>query len=291
LSTQDRELGERYKHLRRMSPLTSELVSDQQYWLQQRDSCHDKDCLLKAYTARNTALQGYFVHFDEPPAADLACPDKARPSAHPGCTLATTCAENADHSTLQAVDEVCKDGDEHYVTIYTFATRQSAPVRLATLYEGNARSVAWSDRDRNGYAELDVTVGCGAGPNCYHSLYRYDPSNKSLYSYYSGGYSDLSYLDGYLVESGRASCCSWEYHAYKILPVGTRDKVLDDKMIRISVSADTEDDNKPASCSFELVDDMKSDKSHPVKPPGKKWLDFCKLYSEKFILNGQVRSD
>ena len=68
-----------------------------------------------------------------------------------------------------------------------------------------------------------------------------------MYQLFAGGYNDLSIRGGYLVESGRANCCSWEFHLYK-LPAKKHPLRYDDMdyMVVITYATETE----PEKCEI-----------------------------------------
>ena len=81
------------------------------------------------------------------------------------------------------------------------------------------------DLDQDGMYEVEVRGMCGAGPNCEGDVYRIDPATRTLQHFFSGGYYELQFIDGWLVQAGRSSCCSWNYLMWKLdavrsLPLG-----------------------------------------------------------------------
>lgn len=144
------------------------------------------------------------------------------------------------------------------------------------------RDVDLVDIDQDGFFEVETRGMCGAGPNCLGDLYRRDPATGKLFHFFSGGYADLRVVDGHLVESGRASCCAWEYHAW---PLGgpPRLRDYDNMTLMITIGADiaSEDEDAPARCTFSQ---RNGDNWQVVAPPGAAWLALCEAYGDGYHL-------
>ena len=245
-------------------------TSDQRHWLRTvRDSCASVECLKSAYSARNGYLQGWIGW---PQQGKTGCSVPAPAATAQQCQQTLACAQNADYSSFQMVQSTCTADDQmmNEVKVYRYAHAGAAAVLVWSVskLEGG-QQVVWNTPDRNGFAELDVEHEdeCGTGPNCAHDLYHYDPAAGTMAAYFSGGYTDLSYFDGYLLESGRASCCSTELHAYRIRHEGSRDVV--DKMA-FAVEQDLGSDTEPAKCRYFVPLDQ-DPYSREVKPPDDRW--------------------
>ena len=126
-------------------------------------------------------------------------------------------ARNPDQSTLSVATVCDKSGFRTYVMRATARDGRTQEKRVEVESEYTPMgSASLVDIDRDGFHEIEVRGMCGAGPNCEGDIYRANRDNGQIELFFSGGYSDLLVIDGYLVESGRASCCSWEYHAYRL---------------------------------------------------------------------------
>jgi hypothetical protein len=130
------------------------------------------------------------------------------------------------------------------------------------------------DIDQDGYFDLDNRGLCGAGPNCEHDLYRYDPKAQKFYHFYTGGYSEMAIEDGYLIAQGRSSAAKWETQIYKI---SSSHDVLehDDTDIRVVVTV--EPNGKPSECKLYYS------KISVPKPPEKRWLKYCSRFGKDFL--------
>ncbi len=282
----DRDLDAAYRKTLKKMPDPQALRNDQRNWLRDiRDRCEDAACLRKAYARRTAYLQEVLSRLSYTLSQQKICPPGASvPGKSGNCESYAVCATNSDYSILRAVVEMCgeEESASGKVQVYFHPTRDASPVLLETMGDEDMRSAGFSAPDANGYAQLNVLGFCGAGPNCAHDLYRYDPQSKVLYNYFSGAYADLIYFDGHLVESGRASCCSWEYRAHKLRREGARE-LVGDAYFAFSVSVNLEDDKKPANCGFyELTEGNVFDRL--IAPPSRKWLEFCELYGPYRLL-------
>ena len=203
--------------------------------------------------------------------------------------VAEQMATNTDQSTLSVTTVCDKEGIRSY--LMRARTRDGRTdqktVEVETEYTtmGSANLV---DIDGDGYHEVEVRGMCGAGPNCEGELYRIDRSTGKLELFFSGGYSDLSVIDGYLVEAGRASCCSWEYHAYRLHGrTGTLDYDNMDFMVEVGADLDSEEENAPARCTFSRsIEGARQ----VMRPPSRQWLQLCELYGDYHLTTPQEAS-
>lgn len=193
--------------------------------------------------------------------------------------VAEQTAENADQSTLSVATVCEKAGIRSYLlgsrTKDGRLDRKIVEVESEYAPTGNARLV---DMDGDGNHEVEVRGMCGAGPNCEGELYRINRDSGRLELFFSGGYSDLSVIDGHLVEAGRASCCAWEYHAYRLQGrTGLLDYNNMDFMVEVGANLDSEDENAPPRCTFTRTRDGARE---VMRPPGRQWLRLCELYGD-----------
>lgn len=144
------------------------------------------------------------------------------------------------------------------------------------------RHARFVDLDQDGFFEVEARGMCGAGPNCLGDLYRLDPASGELQHFFSGGYAELQVLDGHLIEGGRASCCAWEYHAWR-MDAAPRLRHYDNMELMVTVGADpgSDRDDAPARCTFSR---RSGDNWRVVAPPGAAWLSLCRTYGDDFHL-------
>lgn len=193
--------------------------------------------------------------------------------------VAEQSVKNADESTLSVATACGETGNRRYI-LRAHAKDGSSDRKILEVESEDAPmgSASLVDIDGDGYHEVEVRGMCGAGPNCEGELYRIDRGTGKLELFFSGGYAELSVIDGYLVEAGRASCCSWEYHAYRLHGrTGTLDYDNMDFMVEVGADLDSEEENAPARCTFSR---SREGARHVMRPPGRKWLQLCELYGD-----------
>jgi uncharacterized protein len=270
LSAMDSQLSDLYAALTQGAYKRAGLVADQRLWLKTvRDSCDTVSCLHNAYQERVQYLESL-----SKPVQLATCTLPKPPAPDKGCERRLVCAENVDHSFFQAAADVCTKAGavSHSIDIYRHADKSATPVRIRYVADVDGfQDLSWDELDRNGNAELDILLTCGAGPNCGHQLMRFDPDSNSMYDYFNGGYSDLSYFDGYLLEHGRGGFNEWEFHAHKMHLEGKRD-IVENKIFVIEF--DGADEENQTCRYFEYYSN--DSKTRPIKPPSDKWYRrFC----------------
>ncbi len=142
------------------------------------------------------------------------------------------------------------------------------------------------DLDQDGMHEVEVRGMCGAGPNCEGDVYRIDPATRTLQHFFSGGYYELQFIDGWLVQAGRSSCCSWNYLMWKLdavrsLPLGDGNQDLRAQVDGSGATYD-EDGRGDAQCTFLRES---GDNRVVVAPPSPGLEDMiCRHYGEAYRL-------
>lgn len=203
--------------------------------------------------------------------------------------VAEQVATNADQSTLSVATVCDKEGIRSYLmrarTKDGRTDQKTVEVETEYTTMGSAGLV---DIEGDGYHEVEVRGMCGAGPNCEGQLYRIDRGTGKLELFFSGGYSDLSVIDGYLVEAGRASCCSWEYHAYRLHGrTGTLDYDNMDFMVEVGADLGSEKETTPARCIFSRsIEGARQ----VMRPPGREWLQLCELCGDYHLTTPEEAS-
>ena len=193
--------------------------------------------------------------------------------------VAEQSVKNADQSTL-SVSTTCDESGNRRYLLRTHAKDGGSDQKILEVESEYAPmgSAGLVDIDNDGYHEVEVRGMCGAGPNCEGELYRIDRETGKLELFFSGGYAELSVIDGYLIEAGRASCCSWEYHAYRLEGrTGALDYDDMDFMVEVGVDTDNIDEEAPARCTFSRT---VAGTRTVMRPPGRKWLELCTLYGD-----------
>jgi hypothetical protein len=213
-------------------------------------------------------------------------------SAQSGIRPDTQTVVNRDGSRLQLVFEVSSDSVDPYAETGGVASiAYAAPgadnfepwLTLGSDAMGESlRGAVFADIDGDGFYDVETIGMCGAGPNCWHELYRMEPESGILVHLLSDGYADWFVLDGHLVVGGRARCCSWEFHAWRLeghdLPL-----TYENMDMMVIVGADLFSDTDLIVCSFQRNDPREGWRI--VEPPAEPaWLSLCELYDEPYRL-------
>jgi hypothetical protein len=198
------------------------------------------------------------------------------------CNVSTKLARNRDGSELRLVVKHC-EGERQRVLTALYRHRSSEKYRnvlklLQDADEAPTGGGTLRDLDGDGLYEVEVSGMCGAGPNCEGSIYRLTPDRARMFLFFSGGYAKLISLDNYLIESGRASCCSWEHRVYHLRsPLQQVQK--SDVLYRIVVGIQvlTEADHE-ATCTF--IDS----ENRVVLPSDQSLMHLCHIYGPDYVL-------
>ena len=197
-------------------------------------------------------------------------------------------AENRDGSVLTVRTECPTLELRHYVAVLTcdagrICDRLQVEQEAASNRMGHADLV---DLDQDGMHEVEVRGMCGAGPNCEGDVYRIDPATRTQHHFFSGGYYELQFIDGWLVQAGRSSCCSWNYLMWKLdavrsLPLGDGNQDLRAQVDGSGATYD-EDGRGDAQCTFLRES---GDNRVVVAPPSPGLEDMiCRHYGEAYRL-------
>lgn len=204
------------------------------------------------------------------------------------CSTDTQIEHNRDGSQLELRKRSCEGGEEMSATVW-YRVRPEDAARKLMHYQSPDTPGTWAaslvDFDRDGWFDLRQGGQCGAGPNCEGEIHRFDPQQHELYLMHAGAWADVSFDGEYLVESGRASCCAWEYHVYR---VRHRPRPVFDEMPDFIILADggfvgdDKDGESPATrCRFSR---RTGDDYRVIAPPAKRWLEYCSLYGDDYVV-------
>ena len=126
---------------------------------------------------------------------------------------------NPDGSRLKLTQQVEPAGDRR---VFLIEVSSSASTPYTTLLQ---RSQVLSkhphgegrleDIDGNGQLEFVERLFCGAGPNCWFRIYKLNAKEQRAYAFFEGGFFLFRPIAGYLVTSGRSSCCAWTHQIYR----------------------------------------------------------------------------
>ena len=223
----------------------------------------------------------------------LACALPALAQADPPadenqCPVQSQVERNRDGSLLELRKRYCDGSDEMSATVW-YRAKPGAKARELMGYEDHnspgTSAARLVDFDHDGWFDVQKGGECGAGPNCEGEIHRFDPKRRELYLLHAGGWADLSFDGEYLVESGRASCCAWEYHVYR---VRHRPRPVFDEMPDFIILADAgfvgddKDGESPATrCRFSR---RTGEDYRVIAPPAKRWLEYCSLYGDDYVV-------
>lgn len=204
------------------------------------------------------------------------------------CSVNMQTIRNRDGSALILQQEECPDQDQRNIRVRYRADVKHKAYRVLSLSQsieeastGGAHPI---DLEGDGRFEIEVRGMCGAGPNCDGTIYKLASDKRSMFAYFNGGYADLHLQDGYLVEGGRASCCSWEFHLYR---ADIADRPIDESAMdyMITVGVSLKDGSDQADGSDCQVSRREGDEWKAASPPTAGLAQLCEVYGAGYRLN------
>lgn len=161
------------------------------------------------------------------------------------------------------------DPDDDMVSIGHFEqTLRTAPLVGAQIVDWN----------KDGEHEIEINDFFGAGPNCESTIYRVDKKKHALSQFFRATGSNVELIDGYLVQSGRDSCCSWIYDAHKF--VSSRQWVNPKASFSVFVESGDAYGNA-VTCTFYIDGPLGR---QTINPPSKAFLKFCDGYGHGYVV-------
>jgi uncharacterized protein len=261
------------------------LYVEQRAWLKNiRNACTAKPCLHVVYQERikylKNAIYRQFPDSLKKLGPDAQCKLTLPVEIKSECETVFDCAENSDHSFLQALSSNCKNKDaenvqevdRRNVSVYLYQKMKDKPILLKQLVveigDEDIIAISWQKSDYDGFPALEIETSCGMH-SCFGEVFRFDPVSKEMYHFYSGELRDVQYFDGFLLEGEKIPCCLYKITARRILRNGSR-YLLENKRFTIESTIDA----KPSCHVYEHFgkDDLYN---RLVKLPSKKWLKFC----------------
>lgn len=198
------------------------------------------------------------------------------------CSVDRQIERNRDGSRLELRKRSCDGSPQMSATLW-YRRKAGAPARELMRYESINTPGTWAaslvDFDRDGWFDVRKGGECGAGPNCAGEIHRFDPQRRALYLMHAGGWAELSFDGEYLVESGRASCCAWEYHVYRVRHPRRPVFAANPDFIILAGSFGGGDEQERTRCRFSRE---VGGEYRVIAPPARRWLDYCSLYGDDY---------
>lgn len=208
------------------------------------------------------------------------------PLAHAACESQSQTRYNKDGSQMRLTQTRCdtdggtagdsEAGKDDGSSTFVLSIKPKGGDSFRTALTPDALPEGWRmaklrDLEGDGSWVLEVTgTNCGAGPNCQGSIYKPTADRKGVYLFFDGGYAEFLRIPGYYVESGRASCCSWEYHLYTPPAPG---KAITQQNFRYRVVVGGISDETANAC---VMTDVRREKRVPIRDAHIRKL--CKVY-------------
>lgn len=121
----------------------------------------------------------------------------------------------AKNGSSLLIKQTCPLGQSYLeVNVFDLTSNKSLQIFNIEEEDDNLFPTIIKDVNLDGYPDLMFPVSTG-NANSWHSIWFYDPSQRRFHKVLEEGFIDF-FKDkrGYFVASGRASCCTWEYHFY-----------------------------------------------------------------------------
>lgn len=194
-------------------------------------------------------------------------------AAHAACAAHVESKRNRDGSEMRLLQTTCtEEGESSKLTLLIQArgVREAVVVLTEAELDADWRIGRLRDVEGEGEWALEVQGMCGAGPNCSANIYKASADRQRVYLFFEGGYHEFLKIPGYYVESGRASCCSWEYHLYTP-PVAHQPLTAENFRYRLVVTA-----NQRQPRNRCVLTDVKTERTLPIR--NKHIRKLCKVY-------------
>jgi hypothetical protein len=196
---------------------------------------------------------------------------------------------NADGSSLRMIQRECEGERFRTIKVLLKAPRVAKYMTVLDVVQDSIQAPLGSahlrDIEGDGIFEYEQRGMCGAGPNCEGTVFKLSKDRRRFYLFFDGGYFDFKYITGLYIESGRASCCEWEYHGYKA-PSSERAISESDFAYSINVGGSIEREDSRTPCHISMKSD---DQWVPVTPTDKHLLALCELYGPDYVVNPPLK--
>lgn len=200
------------------------------------------------------------------------------------CTVSTQQKHIEATTKLVLRTEECPDEDRRVITVAIRSNSAPSRIvfrktqRLSDAPTGGGHFLAFE-----GIPVLQITGGCGL-VNCEEDLYRLSEDRRSMYHYYTGGYSSVSFAGTYLITESRGGGGAWEFLAYDLAAI---QKYPIGKIFHYSIYVEAID-SKPSGevvksrCTISTLG-PKNRLAIAKSPPGE-LLKYCENYGKNYVL-------
>ena len=197
---------------------------------------------------------------------------------------------NPDGSRLRLTQQINTAGDRRVFRI-DVSPSASAPYTILlqssqVLSEYPRGGGRLDDMDGDGQLEFVERMFCGAGPNCWYRIHKLNPEQHKAYLFFEGGFSLFRPIAGYLVTSGRSSCCSWTHQIYRA-PETPRGITEQDLLYNVDLKGPIDGSATPTCwISRPVAEDWEQ-----AELPNPKLLTLCEGYGNDVVINPNKATD
>ena len=197
---------------------------------------------------------------------------------------------NPDGARLRLTEQIDPTGDRRVFRI-DVSPSASAPYttlleRSQVLSEHPSGRGRLDDMDGDGQLEFVERMFCGAGPNCWYRIHKLNLQQHKAYPFFEGGFSLFRPIAGYLVTSGRSSCCSWTHQIYRA-PETPRGITEQDLLYNVDLKGPIDGSASP-TCRISRPWGGGWEQANLANP---ELLALCEGYGKNVVINPAQESD
>ena len=200
------------------------------------------------------------------------------------CKTETDQKRNADGSELRITQTQCDQQNQRTTLIELradpFSPYKTVLLRKQSLSEFPRGFGHLKDIDDDGILEYDEVESCGAGPNCWHNIFRIDPKQSRAWLLLKGGFSYVRKISDFYVTSGRSSCCSWTHQIYRA-PAQPRGMTEQDLLYSVYLKGPIDGSATP-TCR---ISRPANEEWEQANLPNPKLLMLCEGYGSDVVIN------
>ena len=197
---------------------------------------------------------------------------------------------NPNGARLRLTEQIDPTGDRRVFRI-DVSPSASAPYttlleRSQVLSEHPSGRGRLDDMDGDGQLEFVERMFCGAGPNCWYRIHKLNLQQHKAYPFFEGGFSLFRSIAGYLVTSGRSSCCSWTHQIYRA-PAKLRGITEQDLLYNVYLKGPI-DGSASGTCRISRPWGEGWEQANLANP---ELLALCEGYGKNVVINPAQESD